>query len=306
MHKNGSKLPDYFHKIFDLRTEFLKKYSLKPESLQYMAMHLGINEPFSISCALDECYAISRILDKMILDGYSFSIPETISFNKELDVTQSTCVRLSGIVPSITITDIMQLFPDITIPEGNILITFNKYNQYDGFCYILLTNSIDSGIAVSKSKYIIGSNTLDIVHSHKIEFERCFNRLFHLSTQIHNCIMNFSVLPKFNCDFAGYKATSQYKKNYYDPYSRRDSKTFPEKYCIKVSNLPELTSTNDIITFFFGININPSKVRLEDENGQITAYIDLNNEKDVLTALERQRSPFGTRYLVITDQSMKI
>lgn len=44
---------------------------------------------------------------------------------------------------------------------------------------------------------------------------------------------------------------------------------------------------------------------MEEENDQLSAYIELNNEKDVLTAMERQKSPFGTRQLMITRSNIE-
>jgi epithelial splicing regulatory protein 1/2 len=282
-------LPSHYYRYFDIRQCFRNCYmkgsndqtsaaAMVCGSLKEMLNFLGLEADQSVEYGVRHCQDMSKIIHRLITDGYRFMEPVTIMEKLESGMCYSsdhiddeTIVKARGLPWQSSDQDIANFFRGLNIARGGVALCLSQQGRRNGEALVRLEDREQRALALRRHKHHLGQRYIEVYRATGKDF----------------------------VNIAG--GSSREAQMFLSRHSNDGSQVI-----VRMRGLPYTCTAEQVIKFFK--QGTPSVEILDGENGILfvhqadgratgDAFVLFTSEDQATKALTKHKQSIGTRYI---------
>ncbi|XP_044746833.1 RNA-binding protein fusilli [Coccinella septempunctata] len=271
------ELPSYYTAFHDLRKEvcrFLAKTDETPQSVADMLEYLQIKPEAENEFYKKEAKDMVNIVQRLILDGHRFDVPESINLvlepgicSKDDEIDSNCVVRARGLPWQSSDQDIAKFFRGLNVAKGGVALCLSPQGRRNGEALVRFINQEHRDMALKRHKHHIGSRYIEVYRASGDDF--------------------LSVAGGSNCEAQAFLSRGA-------------------AVIVRMRGLPYDCTAKQVLEFFSSgenpctvLDGNDGVLFVKKSDGRATgdAFVLFASESDAPKALSKHRECIGSRYI---------
>jgi epithelial splicing regulatory protein 1/2 len=169
-HKNMTLAP-YFFKYHDLRKQFKQFY--KPDrsisNIDDMMSFLSLTADQSVEYGIRHCQNMAHIMQRLIIDGHSFTEPDEIMDRLEPGILSKcdvidddTVVKARGLPWQSSEQDITNFFKGLNVAKGGVALCLSQQGRRNGEALVRFEDTEQRSLALRRHKHHLGQRYIEV------------------------------------------------------------------------------------------------------------------------------------------------